>query len=107
MVSNEPDRDATDVGRSETSQGPALQDSETLGLEEDISNGTWLETRWFGFHIHFNHACIQALIKLGGDKIVDLIANGCEGVPDSSGQDRRDPRAAAVGPDEADRPAVR
>jgi hypothetical protein len=57
------------------SQPDASQDPQILGPQDDIRNGTWLETKWWGFHIHFNHACVQALITLGGDRIVDLIAD--------------------------------
>ena len=51
------------------------QDPETLSLQDDIRNGLWFERKWWGFHLHFNHACIQALIQLGGNNIISLIAD--------------------------------
>jgi hypothetical protein len=60
-VSTEPTQDTTVESRSE-----APQDIDTLGLGEDIRDGIWLDPKWWGFHLNFNHACVRALVSLGG-----------------------------------------
>lgn len=67
---------------TESTQDPAVTngaeappDIDTLSLQDDIRDGIWLEAKWWGFHLHFNHACIRALVTLGGDRIVSLISD--------------------------------
>lgn len=68
-MSTEPTQDTTVESRSE-----APQDIDTLGLGEDIRDGIWLDPKWWGFHLNFNHACVRALVSLGGDHIIDLVS---------------------------------
>ncbi|MFQ6331847.1 hypothetical protein ACLMAL_37810 [Nocardia sp. CWNU-33] len=69
-MSTEPTQDTATM-----SQAEAPRDVDTLSLQDDIRNGTWLESKWWGFHVHFNHASIRALVALGGDRIVSLISD--------------------------------